>query len=104
LTAPAIGAWRNQLPAGSAHYIHRSLRQVLAYGVRCKYLHDNAAALVPNPRPRFALARRMGTSLEMIDKTNGHLAPDADEYELGLLDAFDARISEAGGRFLDTAD
>ena len=30
----------------------------------------------------FALARRMGTSLEMIDKTYGHLAPDADEYEL----------------------
>ena len=26
----------------------------------------------------------------MIDKTYGHLAPDADEYELGLLDAFDA--------------
>lgn len=30
LTAPAVGAWRKQLPAGSAHYIHRSLRQVLA--------------------------------------------------------------------------
>ena len=27
LTAPAIGAWRKQLPAGSAHYIHRSLRR-----------------------------------------------------------------------------
>ena len=52
----------------------------------------------------FALARRMGTSLEMIDKTYGHLAPDADEYELGLLDAFDARISAARGHLLDTAD
>jgi len=52
----------------------------------------------------FALARRMGTSLEMIDKTYGHLAPDADEYELGLLDAFDARISAAAGRVLDAAD
>jgi hypothetical protein len=30
-----------------------------------------------------ALARRMGTSLEMIDRTYGHLAPDADEYERG---------------------
>jgi hypothetical protein len=46
----------------------------------------------------------MGTSLEMIDKTYGHLAPDADEYELGLLDAFDARISRAGGHLLDAAD
>jgi integrase len=39
----------------------------------------------------FALARRMGTSVEMIDRTYGHLVGDADEYERGLLDAFDAR-------------
>lgn len=25
----------------------------------------------------------------MIDRTYGHLAPDAEEYERGLLDAFD---------------
>jgi len=31
----------------------------------------------------------MGTSVEMIDRTYGHLAPDAEEYERGLLDAFD---------------
>jgi integrase len=256
LTAPAVGAWRKQLPAGSAHYIHRSLRQVLRYAVRCRYLDDNPAGLVPNPAPRqgemkvfswpelelvavelrprhraipifaagtglrpeewialerrdvdrqrrivsvqrvyangklseypktdrsrrrvplrqrvlaaldaspsrldtpllfpgargsyldlhnfrerhwkaalraagleyrrpydlrhtyatfsiaagvslFALARRMGTSLEMIDRTYGHLAPDADEYELGLLDAFDARNSRLDGHFSDTAD
>jgi integrase len=256
LNAPAIGTWRKQLPAGSAHYIHRALRQVLRYGVRCRYLNENPAAVIPNPAPKrgemkifswhelelvaaelrpphrpipifaagsglrpeewialerrdvdrhrrivsvqrvytgakvseypktdrsrrrvplrkrvldaldampsrldtpllfpgargghldlhnfrerhwkaalraagleyrrpydlrhtyatfsiaagvslFALARRMGTSLEMIDTTYGHLAPDADEYELGLLDAFDARISEADGHFLDTAD
>lgn len=256
LTPPAVGAWRKQLPAASAHYVHRALRQVLAYAVRCKYVHENPAALVPNPRPRqgemkvftwnelaliaaelrprhraipifaagtglrpeewialerrdldrqrrvvnvqrvyangkvseypktdrsrrrvplrrrvlaaldamparldtplllpgargghldlhnfrerhwkpalraagldyrrpydlrhtyatfsiaagvslFALARRMGTSLEMIDKTYGHLAPDADEYELGLLDAFDARILGADGHILDTGE
>jgi hypothetical protein len=221
--------WRKRLPAGSAHYIHRALRQVLRYGVRCRYIHENPAALIPNPAPKhgemkifswpeieavaaelpayyraipvfasastrtagsgstprrtghgavfrsvgvcsrswtqcrlgstlrwsslgprgghldlhnlrarhwkaalraagleyrrpynlrhtyatfsiaagvslFALARRMGTSLEMIDQTYGHLAPDADDYELGLLDAFDARISSAGGHFSDTAD
>jgi hypothetical protein len=45
----------------------------------------------------------MGTSVRMIDKTYGHLAPDADEYELGLLDAFDARISSANGHLSDTA-
>jgi hypothetical protein len=27
----------------------------------------------------------------MIDRTYGHLAPDAEEYKRGLLDAFDAR-------------
>jgi hypothetical protein len=32
----------------------------------------------------------MGTSVEMIDRTYGHLAPDAEEYERGLLDAYDA--------------
>jgi integrase len=39
----------------------------------------------------FTLARRMGTSVEMIDRTYGHLAPDAEDYERDLLDAFDAR-------------
>jgi hypothetical protein len=39
----------------------------------------------------FALARRMGTSVQQIDKTYGHLLPDAVEYERGLLDAFDAQ-------------
>ena len=255
LGASALGAWRKQLPSGSAHYIHRALRQVLRYAVRCKYLEENPAGLIPNPAPRrgemkifswpelelvaaelrpmhraipifaagtglrpeewialerrdvdrqhrvlsvqrvyangrvseypktdrsrrrvplrtrvlesldampsrvdlplvfpgaqgghldlhnfrerhwkaalraagleyrrpydlrhtyatfsiaagislFALGRRMGTSLEMIDKTYGHLAPDADEYELGLLNAFDARVSPADGHILDTS-
>jgi integrase len=40
----------------------------------------------------FTLSRRMGTSVEMIDGTYGHLAPDAEEYERGLLDAFDAKV------------
>src|SRR5688572_4334352 len=57
LGAPAIGAWRKQLPAGSAHYIHRALRQVLRYGVRCKYLDENPAAVIPNPAPRLGEMR-----------------------------------------------
>lgn len=28
------------------------MRQVLTYGLRCKYLDENAAALIPNPAPR----------------------------------------------------
>jgi integrase len=46
----------------------------------------------------FTLSRRMGTSVEMIDRTYGHLAPDAEEYERGLLDAFDASESERTAR------
>jgi integrase len=43
----------------------------------------------------FALSRRMGTSLAMIDQTYGHLAPDAEERERELLDAYD-ELSLAG--------
>jgi integrase len=47
----------------------------------------------------FSLARRMGTSVEMIDRTYGHLAPDAEEYERGLLDAYDRKaVAAASGR------
>jgi hypothetical protein len=42
----------------------------------------------------FALARRMGTSVQMIDDTYGHLARDADDQDRGMLDAYDA--AEAG--------
>jgi integrase len=38
----------------------------------------------------FTLARRMGTSVLMIDRTYGHLAHDAEEQDRGLLEAFDA--------------
>jgi integrase len=42
----------------------------------------------------FTLSRRMGTSVQMIDQTYGRLARDADDYDRGLLDAYDA--AEAG--------
>jgi integrase len=51
----------------------------------------------------FTLSRRMGTSVEMIDRTYGHLAPDAEQYERDLLDAFDAK-TEALGHGVDTVD
>ena len=46
----------------------------------------------------FTLSRRMRTSVEMIDRTYGHLAPDAEEYERGLLDAFDSNNVDRGRR------
>lgn len=37
----------------------------------------------------FALARRMGTSIQMIDESYGHFTTDSDSHELLLMDAFD---------------
>jgi integrase len=37
----------------------------------------------------FTLARRMGTSVQVIDATYGHLARDADDHDRELLDAYD---------------
>lgn len=49
----------------------------------------------------FTLARRMGTSVKMIDRTYGHLVAGADAYERELLDVFDTR-REAFGHVVDT--
>ena len=49
----------------------------------------------------FTLARRMGTSVNMIDRTYGHLAPDAEDYERELLNAWDARALKGAARGLD---
>jgi integrase len=43
----------------------------------------------------FTLSRRMGTSVQMIDRTYGHLAHDAEDQDRELLDAYD---SDNGGR------
>jgi integrase len=47
----------------------------------------------------FELSRYMGTSLAMIDRHYGHLAPDATAHALALLDAG----VDAGGRPMDVA-
>jgi integrase len=62
--------------------------------------HTYAAFAIAAGVSLFALARRMGTSVEQIDKTYGHLLPDAVEHERGLLDAFDSRTF---GHLSDTA-
>jgi integrase len=52
----------------------------------------------------FTLARRMGTSVKMIDRTYGHLVAGADAYERELLDAFNNRQLMSVGRYLDALD
>jgi len=55
------------------------------YDLRHTYASFSLAAGVS----LFTLSRRMGTSVEIIDRTYGHLAPDAEQYERDLLDVFD---------------
>lgn len=50
----------------------------------------------------FTLARRMGTSVKMIDDTYGHLAHDADSHDREALEAFDKRAENADGHVVGT--
>jgi integrase len=50
----------------------------------------------------FTLARRMGTSLQMIDRTYGHLAQDAEDQDRSLLDAYDASSRNGSGHVVGT--
>ena len=67
------------------------LEYVPPYALRHFYAASSLAAGVS----LYSLARRMGTSVKMIDQTYGHLVADAEEYERDLLDAYDGRASEA---------
>jgi integrase len=82
-----LGKWRERewKPALRAAGVdHRRI-----YDCRHTYATWSLAAGVS----LFALSRRMGTSLAMIDATYGHLAADAEERERELLDAYDAAES-----------
>jgi integrase len=47
-----LGAWRARLSEGSRHDLFRALRQVLEQAVRWKWLDENPARAVKNPKPR----------------------------------------------------
>jgi integrase len=50
----------------------------------------------------FTLSRRMGTSVQMIDRTYGHLAQDAEDQDRELLDAYDAAARSTSGHVVGT--
>ena len=52
----------------------------------------------------FEIARMMGTSIEQIERTYGHLLPDALDRGGAALEAFDQANSEAFRRSLGAAD
>ncbi len=74
--------------AGFVDANQRATRRI--YDLRHTYATMSLAAGVS----LFSLSGRMGTSLEMIDQTYGHLAPDAEAAERALLNAYDARAKE----------
>ena len=80
------GDWKSAVRAAGLDYR-------TPYALRHTYAAFSIAAGVS----LFSLARRMGTSVEQIDRTYGHLLPDAAEHERGLLDAFDARVQQHEG-------
>jgi integrase len=83
-----LNTWRTRywLPALRAAGVeHRRI-----YDLRHFYAMTSLAAGMS----LFALSRRMGTSLRMIDETYGHLAPDAEERERELLDAYDETFGQ----------
>jgi len=51
--------------------------------------HTFASFAIAARLPTFEIARMMGTSVEQIEKTYGHLLPDALERGRMALEAFD---------------
>jgi integrase len=63
--------------------------------------HTFASFAIAAGIPTFEIARMMGTSIEQIEKTYGHLLPDALERGRAALEAFDAcsdRAREEGAQ------
>jgi integrase len=59
--------------------------------------HTFASFAIAAGLPTFEIARMMGTSVEQIEKTYGHLLPDALERGRAALEAFDSRVVEENG-------
>lgn len=57
--------------------------------------HTYAAWAIAARIPTFSIAQRMGTSVQQIDKTYGHLLPDALEAERAALEAWQASQTQA---------
>lgn len=59
--------------------------------------HSFAAYSIAAGVSLYYLARFMGTSVQMIDRTYGHLVPDSEEHIRGLLDAYDVEAGRKVG-------
>ena len=78
-----IGAWRKTEWKRAMETANLAYRK--PYAMR----HSYASWCLAAGMNTFVLARRMGTSVQMIDDTYGHLISDSIEREIALLDDFD---------------
>lgn len=60
--------------------------------------HTFASFAIAAGIPTFEIARMMGTSIEQIEKTYGHLLPDALERGRAALEAFDVAVTDSRSR------
>jgi hypothetical protein len=58
--------------------------------------HTFASFAIVAGIPTFEIARMMGASIEQIEKTYGHLLPDALERGRVALEAFDNATAQSG--------
>jgi integrase len=70
------------------------------YALRHTFVSECIAAGIAT----FEIARMAGTSVLQIEKTYGHLLPDAIERGRAALEAFDARSDQAFGQLSGNAD
>jgi integrase len=70
------------------------------YALRHTFVSECIAAGIAT----FEIARMAGTSVLQIEKTYGHLLPDAIERGRSALEAFDARSADAFGQLSGNAD
>lgn len=89
------GTYHLNLTGFRNHFWHPAftaagLERQRIYDLRHTYATESIAAGVD----LFTLSRRMGTSLQKIDETYGHLAGDSSVRELALLDAYDQAVNQ----------
>jgi integrase len=65
--------------------------------------HTFASFAIAGGVSLFYLSRLLGSSVEQIDRTYGHMLPDSEEYLRGLLDNFDAPATTRPPRVLATS-
>ena len=82
-----LGNWRNRQWRDALDALD-GVEYRQPYALRHTFATESINAGIP----LFVVARRMGTSLRMIEQTYGHLDRGSDAYEIDLLDAYDQRL------------